>query len=130
MTNEGGLFGRRRRGNVPVEQRRTKRYTVIVSPSEDALLRARAEVLQVTVPRLMFDAATNPELRSNVEWRAVGSELIQLRTLAGRISNNINQLAKFANTEGQFPAEAERLTAEYKAMVPRIYAALDRLAGK
>lgn len=130
MTNEGRLFGRKRRANVPGEQRREKTYKVRVSPAEDAALRARAEVLEVTVPRLMFEAATDPERRSNVEWRAVASELSQVRTLMGRISNNMNQLARFANTEGQFPVEAAQLAAEYKLLVPRVYAALDRLEGK
>lgn len=130
MTNEGRLFGRKRRANVPAEQRREKTYKVRVSPAEDAALRARAEVMQVTVPRLMFEAATDAERRTNTEWRAVGSELKQIQTLMGRISSNMNQLARFANTEGQFPVEAERLAAEYKLLVPRVYAALDRLEGK
>ena len=130
MTEETRLFGRKRRANVPPEQRREKKYVVKVSPGEDAVLRARAEVLGVTVPRLMFEAATNPQIRSDVEWKAVGSELLQLRTLMGRISHNMNQLARWANTEGQFPAEAVELTAKYRELVPRVNAALDRLAGR
>jgi hypothetical protein len=130
MTEEHRLFGRKRRANVPVEERREKKYAVKVSPNEDAVLRARAEVLGVTVPRLMFEAATNPQIRSDVEWKAVASELLQLRTLMGRISNNMNQLARYANTEGRFPAEAEELAAQYRALVPKLNAAMDRVAGR
>jgi len=130
MTEETRLFGRKRRANVPPEQRREKKYVVRVSPDEDAVLRARAEVLGVTVSRLMFESATNPQIRSDVEWKAVGSELLQLRTLMGRISNNMNQLARWANTEGRFPADAVELTAKYRELVPRVNAALDRLTGR
>ncbi len=78
----------------------------------------------------MFQAATNPQIRSDVEWKAVASELLQLRTLMGRISNNMNQLARYANTEGCFPAEVEELAAQYRALVPKLNAAMDRVAGR
>jgi hypothetical protein len=130
VSESGRLFGRKRRANAPADQPRTKRYTVKVSPDEDAKVRARAEVLGVTVPRLMFDAAVSSRAALDVEWRSIGSELMQLRTLMGRISANINQLARFANTEGRFPAEAEAIAAEYRALVPRVEATLKRLAGE
>lgn len=38
-----------------------------------------------------------------------------------------NQLARFANTEGTFPAEAEAVTAEFWALFPRVTAAVGRL---
>ncbi|MCJ1697815.1 plasmid mobilization relaxosome protein MobC [Rathayibacter caricis] len=130
MTESSRLFGRKRRPNVPAEQRREKKYVVRVSPDEDAMLRARAEVLDVTVPRLMFEAAIDPQVRSDVEWKSVGSELMQLRTLMGRLSSNMNQLARFANTEGRFPEEAVQVAAEYRALVPRVNETLRRLAGQ
>ncbi|WP_189607837.1 plasmid mobilization relaxosome protein MobC [Mycetocola manganoxydans] len=43
------------------------------------------------------------------------------------VANNVNQLARFANTESTFPAEAEAIVQEYRALVPRLSAALDRL---
>jgi hypothetical protein len=41
----------------------------------------------------------------------------------------MNQIAKFANTEGQFPEEAEAATAEYRALLWRISAAVERVAA-
>ena len=49
------------------------------------------------------------------------------REVAG-IATNLNQLARYANTEGTFPAEAEAVTAEFRALFRRVTAAVDRLA--
>lgn len=129
-SREGRLFGRRRRANVPVEERRTKRYEVPVSPAEDAHLRARAEVLDVTVPRLLFESAMNAQVRTDTEWKLVGAELFRVSRLLKSVSDNMNQLARFANTEGVFPAAAEDVYAEYRRLVPKLEATLDRLAGQ
>ena len=43
------------------------------------------------------------------------------------IAENLNQLARYANTEGTFPAEAEAVTVEFRALSPRVTAAVDRL---
>ncbi|WP_437184158.1 plasmid mobilization protein [Subtercola boreus] len=145
-SREGRLFGRRRRANVPVEQRRTKRYEVSVTPTEDAHLRARAEVLGVTVPRLLFESAMNAQVRTDTEWKLVGAELFRVSRLLKSVSDNMNQLARFANTEGVFPAEAEGVFpaeaegvfpaeaedvyAEYRRLVPKLEATIDRLAGQ
>ena len=46
------------------------------------------------------------------------------------IAENLNQLARYANTEGTFPAEAEAeaVTVEFRALFPMVTAAVDRLA--
>ncbi|RFA06421.1 hypothetical protein B7R54_18740 [Subtercola boreus] len=129
-SREGRLFGRRRRANVPTEQRRSKRYEVSVSPMEDAHLRARAEVLEVTVPRLLFESAMNAQVRTDTEWKLVGAELFRVSRLMKSVSDNMNQLAKFANSEGRFPAEAEDVYAEYRRLLPKLEATIDRLAGQ
>ena len=129
-SREGRLFGRRRRANVPGEQRRSKKYEVAVSPSEDAHLRARAEVLDVTVPRLLFEAAMNAQVRTDTEWKLVGAELFRVSRLLKSVSDNMNQLARFANAEGRFPAEAEDVYVEYRRLVPKLEATIDRLAGQ
>ncbi|QHC61213.1 plasmid mobilization relaxosome protein MobC (plasmid) [Rathayibacter sp. VKM Ac-2760] len=128
-SREGRLFGRRRRANVPGVAARSKRYEVSVTPEEDAHLRARAEVLEVTVPRLLFESAMNAQVRTDTEWRLVGAELMRASKLLQKTSDNMNQLARFANSTGQFPAEAVEAAEEYRRVRRRIEATLDRLAG-
>lgn len=99
------VFGRQRRANSDAP--RSKKYEVKVTPEEDVQLRARAAVRQVTVPRLLFEAAMSGELVTSTDRKEIVAEIFAIRFLLGNISNNMNQLARFANTEGQFPADAE-----------------------
>lgn len=128
-SREGRLFGRRRRANVPGVGARSKRYEVSVTPEEDAHLRARAEVLEVTVPRLLFESAMNAQVRTDTEWRLVVAELFRSSKLLQKTSDNMNQLARFANTTGQFPEEALDAAADYRRVRQRLEATVERLAG-
>ncbi|MBG6059764.1 hypothetical protein RCH16_003188 [Cryobacterium sp. MP_M5] len=125
-TNEGRLFGRKRRKNADTP--RKKFYSVYVSPEEDAQLQARAVVRDVTVPRLLFESAMSAHIETSTDRKTAIVELFAVRKLLASIANNANQLARFANTESQFPAEAESIIAEYRAIVPRLSAAIDTLA--
>ncbi len=59
---------------------------------------------------------------STLSWM---NEVILPRTVA----NNVNQLARYANTEGRFPAEAEGVVAEYRSLSARIDDTIRKLAG-
>ncbi|SEN93103.1 mobilisation protein (MobC) [Cryobacterium luteum] len=124
--NERRLFGRQRRANVDVP--RDRRYTVKVNAEEDAQLRARAVVAGVTVSRLMFESAMNAHIETDTARQEVIAEFFAVRRLMANVANNVNQLAKYANTESVFPQDAEAIVAEYRAIVPRLSDALDRLA--
>ena len=123
--NERRLFGRQRRANANVP--RDRRYTVKVNADEDAQLRARAVVAGVTVPRLMFESAMNAHIETDTVRKEVVAEVFAVRRLMATVANNVNQMARYANTESVFPAEAEAIVAEYRALVPRLSDALDRL---
>ena len=125
--SERRLFGRQRRANVDVP--RDRRYTVKVNAEEDAQLRARAVVAGVTVPRLMFESAMNAHIETDTARQEVIAEFFAVRRLMANVANNVNQLAKYANTESVFPQDAEAIVAEYRAIVPRLSDALDRLAA-
>ncbi len=123
--DERRLFGRQRRANAEVPQDR--RYTVKVNADEDAQLRARAGAAGVTVPRLMFESALDAHVVTDTQRKEVVAEVYAVRRLMATVANNVNQLARYANTEGVFPAEADAVLAEYRELVPRLRAALDRL---
>jgi hypothetical protein len=123
--NERRLFGRQRRANS--DEPRERRYNVRVSPEEDAQLRARAVVARVTVPRLLVESAMNAHIETDTDRKEVIAEVFAVRRLMANVANNVNQLARFADTQSTFPAEAEAIVQEYRALVPRLSAALDRL---
>lgn len=127
--DERRLFGRRRRANAPADNRREKRYEVTANRDERLQLEARAAVMQVSVPRLLIESALTPNVRTDTEWKTVAADIFEIRRLMGTVANNVNQLARFANEEGVFPAEAESVVAEYRSLVRRLDNAVRALAG-
>jgi len=103
---------------------------VMVTPEEDAQLRARALVREVTVPRLLFESATAVEaVVTDAELKSIAANLMNIRSTMGYVSNNLNQLARFANTESRFPDEAEAAIAAYRDVVAEYRAAMKKLVG-
>ncbi|MEV8241957.1 plasmid mobilization relaxosome protein MobC [Microbacterium testaceum] len=125
--NERRLFGRKRRENSDAP--RDRRYVVKVNADEDAKLQARAVVAGVTVPRLLFESGMNAHVETSTERKQAIAELFAVSRTLGTVANNVNQLARFANTEGQFPAEAEAVASEYRQLSARIDETIRRLAG-
>ena len=124
--NERRLFGRQRRANAAGG--REKSYRVYVTVEEDAQLRGRAVVADVTVPRFLFESAMNANIETNTDRKKAIAELFTLTRLMANVSNNVNQLARYANTEGQFPEEAGAVVEDYRALAGKIEHAIDRLA--
>jgi len=98
-----------------------------VTATEQAALEARANAAGVDVPRLMFEAALASDVETSAERKRAIAELFAVRREVGSIANNVNQLAKYANTEGHFPREAEAVVAEFRQLYPRLSAAVDLL---
>jgi len=67
-------------------------------------------------------------VETSTDRKAAIVEMFEVRKLLANIANNANQVAKFANTETVFPVEAEAIITEYRAIVPRLSEAIDRLA--
>ena len=126
--NERRLFGRQRRANSDTP-RDAGRYVVKTNAEEDAQLRARAVVAGVTVPRFLVEAGMNANVKTTTEQKQTIAELFALSRTLGTVANNVNQLARFANTEGQFPAEAEAVVSEYRELSAHIDQTIRRLAG-
>lgn len=126
--SERRLFGRQRRANSDTP-RDAGRYVVKTNAEEDAQLRARAVVAGVTVPRFLVEAGMSAHIETSTERKQAIAELFALSRTLGTVANNVNQLARYANTEGRFPAEAEGVVAEYRGLSARIDESIRRLAG-
>jgi hypothetical protein len=126
--NERKLFGRRRRRNAPAGESRQKVYRVYVTAAEDEQLRARAAVEGVTVPRLLFESALNARVETSTERKAAIAELFAIRRLLANVASNANQIARYANADRVFPAEATAMVDVYRLIVPELQAAVRSLA--
>lgn len=120
----GEKEARRRR----VEGGRPHRHVVRVTDAEAAELRMKAAAMGMSVSRLLHESARSAHVETSTERKAAIAELFALRREVAGIATNLNQLARFANTYGVFPREAEEVTAEFRRLFPRVTAAVERLA--
>ena len=121
-------FARRRQANEAGGRSRLQK--VKVTETEAAALAERAGELGVSVPRLMVEAALADPGRSATaaERQEAMVELFAVRRLLAAVSNNINQLARAANSTGQVPAEAAATIAAARRLAGRIDGAIDELS--
>lgn len=97
-----GRLGKQRRDNVKGGRQHSHR--VKVSPEEEGILVARAAAAHVTVPRLLVESALSDGRETPADRRNLTAELLAIRGLLRAVSNNVNQIAKHANTTGELPA--------------------------
>jgi|SRR5690625_2308373 len=97
---------RRRRANV--KGGRQHAHLVKVSAEEEGLLLQRALEQGISVPRLLVEAALADEPGETVtQRREFLAELFTLHRMLAAIGNNINQIARVANSEGRVPREKQ-----------------------
>jgi hypothetical protein len=106
------------------------RHEVKVSPEEEAQLVALAEKHRVTIPRLLIEAALNEDSESPSERRDQFMQLSNLQRLIGSVANNVNQIARHANSTGEVPPEAAATIAHAKSVIVRIDRQLADMAGR
>ncbi|MEW1920769.1 plasmid mobilization protein [Pseudarthrobacter oxydans] len=131
MSEGNGFAGwksRRRRANV--DGGRMHRHEVKVSPEEEAQLLALAEKHRVTIPRLLIEAALNEDSESPSERRDQFMQLSNLQRLIGSVANNINQIARHANSTGEVPPDATPAIAHARSVIIRIDRMLADMAGR
>ncbi len=123
-----GWRSRRRRANV--EGGREHRHIVRVSAEEEAQLVALAERHRVTVARLLVESALAEAGETPSERRNQFVQLAQLARLVGSVANNINQIARRANTMNEVPAEAPAAVAHARSVIFRVDRMLAEMAGR
>ena len=101
-----------------------------MTPDEDVQLQARAAIRDVTVPRLLFESAMASGVEIAAERKQAIVMLFKLQRQMATVANNVNQLARYANTEGRFPAEAVEVVAEYRRLARQIEASMAVVNGR
>ncbi|MGO1854012.1 MAG: plasmid mobilization relaxosome protein MobC [Microbacteriaceae bacterium] len=129
-----GFLGRRRRANVPAGEGRV-RHEVVVSQAEELRLLAAAELRDMTVPRLLVEAGLEVADQEHggvlhADRRALYVEVFDLNRKMAGVANNINQIARQANSRDAFTrAEAEQLTVEARELYAQMRALVMQLEG-
>lgn len=127
MSMDGGSgtrrFRRKRRANA--EAPRSHSHRVTVTAEEEARLVLMAEKAGVTVPRLLIESAFSGDSETATERRVRTGELFGLARLLGRVSLNINQLAKVANATRSVPPETGPALDAVRRVAERIEAQLE-----
>ena len=100
---------------------------------EDDVARCAEKVAPLFVTESVADVRDilvfGEDMTNEDEEKQAIAELFAVSRTLGTVANNVNQLARYANTEGHFPAEAEAVVAEYRQLSARIDETIRRLAG-
>ena len=98
------------------------------SVQEKAALEVRAREQGISVARLLVESALGGGMAGAVDRRVMIAELTQLRTLLGRTSTNINQIARHANAERTVPEDAGAAVRAARELMGRIDAVVRELS--
>jgi len=120
---------RQRRANVAGGRERTGRsHRVYVSEEEEVRLAKLAAEQRVTVPRLLVESALSG-VETSTQRRATIAELFALRRSLAGMANNVNQIARAANTDGRAPVGTAAALQSIVGAVEKIDATIDRVAA-
>jgi hypothetical protein len=119
---ENRPLGRSRREREPVPRRVFQQ--VKLTEAEQRQLRARAATLGVSVPRLMVESALGGATGMAPDRQLEVAELFEVRRVLSTVANNVNQLARLANTSGELGMQErlEAALAEIEEVVGRVRA--------
>ena len=123
----GASWGKTNRDDV--RGGRTKKKTYRVSVAEEAALKVKAQRYGISVARLVVESALSKEGESHTDRQALILEMAQIRTLLSRVSSNINQIARHANTTGEFPSDAAASVAAMRKLMVRLDEAVRAVVG-
>ena len=120
--NHSRPLGRSRREREPVPRRVFQQ--VKLTEDEQQQLRARAAALGVSVPRLMVESALGGATGMAPDRQREVAELFEVRRVLSTVANNVNQLARLANTTGELGMQdrLEEALAEIEEVVGRVRA--------
>ena len=118
-------LSKRRRANSPAGTK--KRRDVWVTAEEEAALVARAAREKVTVPNLLITAALSEGSETPTERKAAMAELMGIHTLLARVSNNVNQIARHANSTGEVLPETVETLREARRFGDEVLAKIEEL---
>lgn len=117
--------GRTRRANAPGGPR-SKRVVVKLTEEELERLQLRADAQGVTVQGLMVGAALSDGVDGIRGVREIAAEVMKTQRLVGNVADNMNQIARKANTVHEIPSDFKPALAEARSAWFGLEQLLDR----
>lgn len=105
---------------------RSKRIDVKVSIDEHEQLAAKAAEAEVSVPRFLVESALGGGVKPSQRRVMVTQFFAARRQVTGAV-NNLNQLARWANTNEAYPPGADRAAEALADALEQLAESLDRL---
>jgi uncharacterized protein (DUF1778 family) len=123
-----GSKGRSRLSREHAQDKRSKGFNLRLNTAEREMLDAGAELHGMALSRFLVEAARAMGKGSDLgERREVVDELMRIRTLLGRTSSNVNQIARWANANQAFPDDAAAAVRFARELMVRIDAVVREL---
>jgi hypothetical protein len=102
---------------------------VRLAQSEHDELRRRADTAGVSVQRFLFDAAMAGTAAAAAERRRAKADAERARLVLTSIANNVNQLAKWANTNYYLPHTVADVLADIRRAAVAVAETTERLGS-
>lgn len=133
LPDPGGSGRGLRRRRRAVGGRRT-RYEVRVTPEEEGRLRVLALRYGVSIQKLLVDSTLGggaaTAAATGAERESILVELFKLHRLLANVANNVNQIARVANTTGEIAPETDATFAAARRTAERIDSVIDELSAQ
>ncbi|BEH02781.1 hypothetical protein brsh051_20620 [Brooklawnia propionicigenes] len=127
MVEPGGLRRLSRRRARNVTGGRPFRHEVKVSEAEEAQLVVLAARHRVTIPRLLvMSTLERSDEITAADKRELLTELLVIHRLLGNVANNVNQIAKVANSTRELPPQTDAVLSAAWSTLHRIDGQIER----
>jgi hypothetical protein len=108
---------------------RKRQVSLCLTDDEYADLRRRADRAQVSVPRYLIEAALSGSASSAAEQRQLRRDVERTQLVLAGLANNVNQLAKWANTNRVLPDSFESALGDIGRATAAVTEAVQRVQG-
>jgi uncharacterized protein (DUF1778 family) len=103
--------------------------SLCLTDDEYAALRRRADRAKVSVPRYLIEAALSGSASAATEQRQLRREVERTQLVLAGLANNVNQLAKWANTNRVLPDSFESALGDIGRATAAVTEAVQRVPG-
>jgi uncharacterized protein (DUF1778 family) len=108
---------------------RKRQVSLCLTDDEYEALRSRADRAKVSVPRYLIEAALSGSASAAAEQRQLRRDVERTQLVLAGLANNVNQLAKWANTNRVLPDSFESALGDIGRATAAVTEAAQRVKG-
>ena len=108
---------------------RKRQVSLCLTDDEYAALRGRPDRAKVSVPRYLIEAALSGSASAATEQRQLRRDVERTQLVLAGLANNVNQLAKWANTNRVLPDSFESALGDIGRATAAVTEAAQRVPG-